>query len=226
MIMDRREQLSRHQEILERFSEAQAESTARRARVEHWWNAGPYMISSVQDALDVLQVASLDELAGSLSGLLSPYEVIHEDGRLHESGIQVTMLCLGHTGVALFEPGGPEDLRLTVGTLAEAADQEDQMELEALVGSLIESVEGFRIYVNCRSWVAESPPEPFLYPYLKAAPGKWTVKEWMRKRVNSQVPDLGKGLPSWEIVPYLRSGDLAPDHYRLDELRNPSPARS
>ena len=226
MIMNRREQLSRHDEIRKRFSEVQAESAARRTRVEEWWNTGPYMISSVSDALAALQVRSLDELAATLSALLAPYEVTHEDGWLHESGSQGTMLALGHTGAPLVEPGGSEDLRLTVGALAEAADQEDQMEMEALVAALIQSVEGFRVYVNCRSWGAEPPPEPFLYPYLKPALGKWTVKEWTSKRVDSQVPHLGPGLPSWEIVPYLSSGELAPEHYYLDELRRPTTARS
>ena len=226
MTMDRQEQARRHAEIERHFTQAIAEREARHARLQHWWNSGPYMISSVQDALDALHVPSLDDLTASLSDLLSPFEVTHQDGWLHESGAQVTMLGLGHTGVALFEPGGPEDFRLTVGTLAEAADQEDQIELESLVASLIESVEGFRVYVHCRSWSAEAPPEPFLYPYVKPAPSQWTVDEWMRKRVSTQVPSLGQDLPTWEVIPYLRSGQLAPEHYRLDELRPPGTTRS
>jgi len=169
---------------------------------------------AVCDVLELFSAQSPRDLADALSALTAPYEVDVEEVELAESGRRALLAALDSTGV-LFDVEGmaPLDLLWMLAELVEAADAEDQMELERLVGTFIERVEGFRISARWPEWFENGQmPEPILYPFLRPAPGRWTVDEWLRKRVEPNAGD-------WEVWPCFDDGTLAESDIQLFDLR-------
>lgn len=201
-------------EIQQAFGEYQKLRWQRRDRFAQAALPGSIPVASLEDVLEFFEVADVERLSWALSRFVMPYDVdIYEDV-LAESGEAALFVGLGHTGIPLyFDDEFPEDFAGVLGGIVEAADNEDRSELEAMIATHIEQVEGFRTYVHCRDWSGDwDLPEPLLYPFRRAAPGNWKVQDWVEKRANPKAPD-------WELWPRFQSGGLSEPTTWLDELR-------